>query len=169
MQKTLSALRWSSSQSTSHSQVRGTIPKIRIWMDETPEEICKLNFVWNEVQHWTRIYSRQHVSQCMIVFWCSVLCLRVMAGTRCSIKLPNSFHDQNDQSVMLFFQYVDFFQKGILKSLRVRVPLQKLVHFPSPFATQIWNFKIWPAQQGLLLTFMLYDCLTQPVSFRNSI
>ena len=44
-----------------------------------------------------------------------------------------------------------------------------LVHFPSLFATQISNLKKWLAQQGPLLIFILNDCLTQPVLFRNSI
>ena len=38
-------------------------------------------------------------------------------------------------AILLVVPYVNFFQKGILKSLRA--PLQKLVHFPSRFATQI--------------------------------
>ena len=74
----------------------------------------------------------------------------------------------SSDAILLVVPYVEFFQKGILKSLRVRVPLQKLVHFPSSFATQISKFKKWPAQQELLLIFMLNDCLTQPVSFRDS-
>ena len=36
------------------------------------------------------------------------------------------------------------------------------------FPTLIQIFKMLPAQEGLFLTFMLFDCLTQPVSFRDS-
>ena len=104
---------------------------------------------------WTKVPDPQWAESSTHPSWCYVP----------SSKLRDS------DAILLVVPYVDFFQKGVLNSVGVRAPLQKLVHFLSPFAThwQIWNFKIWPAQQGLLLTFMLYDCLTQPVSFRNSI
>ena len=60
-----------------------------------------------------------------------------MGGSRCKASGLLSGSD----AILLVVPYVDFFQKGILKSLTdlegVRVPLQKSVHFPSPYAMQI--------------------------------
>ena len=57
-----------------------------------------------------------------------------------------------------------FSKKGVVKSLGGTKPLQKLVRFPGLFATQISNFRISPAQQGLLLIGMLNDCLALSLS-----